>query len=122
MATEENKLPAIDRPCPDCGSRNVDWRRRRWYDGLFKFLEGLLLIGGTRHTNGGGVTHATSATFSNFAIGHPHFHQLPLRQRRSFDEPETESNRRAADLLYRCRQCGGKGEVFTKRRYRLLRR
>lgn len=103
MATDKNNLPAIDRPCPSCGSKNVQWRRRRWYDGPLNFLEGMLTIASTRRTHGG-VMHAYSDP-------------------RSFDEQYLREQRRkrgrpTAELFYKCPDCKSSGEDFEEWTYR----
>ena len=103
VTADKSNLPAMERPCPSCGSRNLRWRRRRWYDGPLNFLEGMLTIASTRTTHGG-VPHAYSdpSSFND---------QQHREQRRKF-------GRRTAELFYRCSDCKSSGEDFEEWTYR----
>jgi predicted RNA-binding Zn-ribbon protein involved in translation (DUF1610 family) len=96
-------MTMINHPCPSCGSDNVKWRRRRWYDGPLNVLEGMLTIATTKQTHAG----------AHHAFTDP----------RSFDqeyqrEQRRKMGRRVAELFYRCADCKSSGEDFEEWTYR----
>jgi hypothetical protein len=88
-----------DWPCPECGSRNVRWRKRRWYDGPLNFIETMLTGAGTIRTDDGIDPMARSGMDSGF-----------MRDR-GVQETRRQMGRRTAELFWRCPDCKQKGEA-----------
>jgi ssDNA-binding Zn-finger/Zn-ribbon topoisomerase 1 len=84
--------------CPNCGSKNVRWRNRRWYDGPLNFLETMFTGATAIRTDEGISAMERSAMDSSF-----------MRQR-GIDEQRREMGRRTAELFWRCPDCRLKGE------------
>jgi rubredoxin len=88
-----------DWPCPECGSRNVRWRKRRWYDGPLNFIETMLTGAGTIRTDDGIDPMARSGMDAGF-----------MRDR-GIQETRRQMGRRTAELFWRCPDCKLKGEA-----------
>jgi hypothetical protein len=86
--------------CPNCGSRNIHWRNRRWYDGPLNFVETMLAGGMTMRTDEGISAMERSGMDPGF-----------MRER-GIDEQRREMGRRTAELFWRCPDCRQKGEAF----------
>jgi hypothetical protein len=88
-----------DWPCPECGSRNVRWRKRRWYDGPLNFVETMLTGAGTIRTDDGIDPMARSGMDAGF-----------MRDR-GIQDTRRQKGRRTAELFWRCPDCKQKGEA-----------
>jgi predicted RNA-binding Zn-ribbon protein involved in translation (DUF1610 family) len=93
-------MATINRPCPSCGSKNVRWRKRRWYDGPLNFLETMFSGAGTIRTDDGISPMARSTMDAGF-----------MRER-GIEEQKRKMGRRTAELFYRCSDCRSSGEDF----------
>jgi hypothetical protein len=92
-------MSSQDWPCPECGSRNVRWRKRRWYDGPLNFIETMLIGVGTIRTDDGIDPMARSGMDPSF-----------MRDR-GIQETRRQMGRRTARLFWRCSDCNQKGEA-----------
>ena len=86
-------------PCPNCGSRNVRWRKRRWYDGPLNFLETMFSGATSMRTDDGISAMERSGMDPSF-----------MRQR-GIDEQHRKMGRHTAELFWRCPDCRLKGEA-----------
>ena len=108
-------MTSIERPCPSCGSANVKWRRRRWYDALLGLPVSLLtFLGPSRSTDG--VSYATSASLPNM-IAFLHGQKLTSHAHITHAHvpgPSEQPSPVAREFYYRCRNCGGRGKHFEQ--------
>ena len=89
-------------PCPICGSNNVRWRKRRWYDGPLNFFE-TMLSGATRIQTDDGVPPILRAEMD---AGH-------MRDR-DITEHGMSANRAVAPMFWRCPDCHQHGEGYDE--------
>jgi hypothetical protein len=95
-----NNMATINRPCPSCGSTNVRWRKRRWYDGPLNFLE-TMLSGATMIRTDDGIGPLQRSTMD-----------ASFMRDRGIAEQKRKMGRRTAELFYKCTDCHSKGEDF----------
>jgi hypothetical protein len=86
-------------PCPNCSSRRVRWRERRFYDGILNFFE-TMLTGATTIRTDDGISPMMRAEMD------PRF----MRDR-GIEEQRAKMGRRTAELFWRCPECGESGEA-----------
>ena len=86
-------------PCPNCGSRKVRWRERRFYDGVLNFFETMLTGATTIRTDDGISAMERSAMDASF-----------MRER-GIQEQRGKMGRRTAELFWRCPDCKESGEA-----------
>ena len=95
-------------PCPDCGSTDVRWRRRRSYDVVFTYLRWYIdsiagtLFGSTRSTVPGSIL--SDRTNQGRLAG------MQYAEERKFYEDRAGT--KTATLFWKCRSCGHRGQVF----------
>lgn len=85
-------------PCPECGSENVRWRGRRWYDVPLNFLR--YLVEAFFHALGFG-----GKSSSDYA---PEFGEALQHQKMYDDRMSAQTPRR----FWRCPSCKQRGEIF----------
>lgn len=88
-------------PCPMCGSTNVWWRGRRWYDVPLTWLRYIIvapieMVFGTKQRASGG-------------IGHTAHHISYEAARDAYDDRMSVATGR---WFWRCGSCGERGQVF----------
>jgi hypothetical protein len=88
--------------CPNCQSRNVKWRKRRWYDGPLNFVETMLTGATVMKTNDG--ISPMSYSYSN----------TRYLEKRQVDEYRKIRGRPTAELFWKCPDCKCKGEAFEE--------
>src|SRR5512135_188904 len=94
-------------PCPNCGSRNVRWRNRRFYDVILtyaRYLTDLVVstlfgMGQTRIAGGG-----------SRSAGRANLQALAYSQSRQFYE--SRMGTKTATRFWKCPDCRKKGQVF----------
>jgi hypothetical protein len=85
-------------PCPNCGSEDVRWRGRRWYDVPLNFLR--YIVEALLHTLGFG-----SKSPSQYA---PEFREALQHEKLYDDRMSAQTPRR----FWRCPSCKQRGQVF----------
>jgi hypothetical protein len=85
-------------PCPNCGSQDVRWRGRRWYDIPLNFLR--YIVEALLHTLGFG-----SKSPSQYA---PEFREALQHEKLYDDRMSAQTPRR----FWKCPACKQRGEVF----------
>jgi DNA-directed RNA polymerase subunit M/transcription elongation factor TFIIS len=88
--------------CPNCQSRSVMYRKRRWYDGPLNFIETMLTGASVMRTNDGITPMAHSYMDPRFM------------ERRQRDEFGRMMGRKTAELFWKCPDCKSKGEAFEE--------
>ena len=98
-------------PCPNCGSGNVRWRRRRFYDVILTYaryladvvVSTLFGMGQTRIAGGG-----------SHSAGRANLQALAYSESRQFYE--SRMGTKTASRFWRCPDCRKKGQVFDRLR------
>lgn len=88
--------------CPNCNSRNVQFRKRRWYDGPLNFIETMLTGATVMKTNDGISPMAHSYMDARFM------------EQRQVQEYKRIRGRPTAELFWKCPDCKSKGEAFEE--------
>ena len=88
--------------CPNCHSDDVQWRKRRWYDGPLNFIE-TMLTGATVMKSNDGIS---PMHHSYMNAGH--------MERRQVEEYRRIRGRATAELFWKCPACKSKGEAFAE--------
>jgi DNA-directed RNA polymerase subunit M/transcription elongation factor TFIIS len=88
--------------CPNCQSKDVIWRKRRWYDGPLTFIETMLTGATVRRTNDGISPMQQSYMDASFM------------ERQQVNEFKQMMGRRTAELFWKCPTCKSKGEAFEE--------
>jgi transposase-like protein len=88
--------------CPNCQSRNVKYRKRRWYDGPLNFVE-TMLSGATVMKSNDGISRMAHSTMD---AGH--------MERRQVEEHRRIRGRPTAELFWKCPDCKSSGEAFEE--------
>jgi hypothetical protein len=102
-----NSYGGVD-PCPNCGSENVRWRTRRWYDVVFTYLRYAMdLTAGTLF--GAGRTSTVAGPVSERAA-RAHLDATQYRIERGVYEDRAGTM--TARRFWKCRECRQKGQVF----------
>ena len=86
--------------CPNCQSRNVKYRKRRWYDGPLNFVETMLSGATVIRTNDGIPPMAHS------------YMDAKYMEQRQVQEHRKILGRKTAELFWKCPDCKSKGETF----------
>jgi hypothetical protein len=88
--------------CPNCQSRNVRYRKRRWYDGPLNFVETMLSGATVMKTNDGIGPYAHS------------YMNARHMEERQVQEVRKIRGRPTAELFWKCPDCKSKGETFEE--------
>jgi ssDNA-binding Zn-finger/Zn-ribbon topoisomerase 1 len=86
--------------CPNCQSHNVQFRKRRWYDGPLNFVE-TMLSGATVMKTNDGIS----------PMAHSYMNARHMEERQ-VQEVRKIRGRPTAELFWKCPDCKSKGEAF----------
>ena len=106
MDTAQPYLAQTSEPCPDCGSNDVRWRRRRFYDVLLTYLRYLVDSIATTGATKSSVPGSILSDRANRArvVAHQY------REARKLYEDRVGT--KTASRFWKCRACGHRGQVF----------
>ena len=88
--------------CPNCQSRNVSYRKRRWYDGPLNFVETMLTGATVKRSNDGISPMAQSYMDAGYM------------EKKQVEEHRRILGRRTAELFWKCPDCKSRGEAFEE--------
>lgn len=88
--------------CPNCRSRNVRYRKRRWYDGPLNFIETMLSGASVMKTRDGISPMAQS------------YMDPKYMEQRQVQEYRQIRGRPTAELFWSCPDCKTRGEAFEE--------
>jgi hypothetical protein len=87
--------------CPNCGSKRVKVRSRRWYDGLLNFFDTML-------TGAAVIRTDTNISAAERSAMDPQF-----MGKRTADEARQVIGRHTADTFWSCPDCKARGEGIS---------